>query len=83
MQGAAAALVDSRTRRIVPGAAFVLHKNSLKVAAYLEAVEDGCVSVLNQWTSVCTTNTFVAGEGGRSVRDWASPQSLCNLCLWL
>ena len=28
------------------------------------------------WMSMCTTNTFVTGEGGRSVRDWASPQSL-------
>ena len=27
------------------------------------------------WTSVCTTNTFVAGEGRRSVRNWASPLS--------
>ena len=99
MQGAAAALVDSRTRRILPGGECLcgepphlervdqlrelrLHSERFSQVGRVPRSSRGRLS-FSQWTSVCTTNTFVAGEGGRSVRDWASPQSLCDLCLWL
>ena len=36
----------------------------------------GVSGMATLWMSVCATNTFVAGEGGRSVRDWVSPPSL-------
>ena len=86
MQSAAEALVDSHTHRIVPVGEWrttaCMEKRNTSWSE-LCASSDGNLSRRLNTSSVegglfsgraCATNTFVAGEGGRNVRDWVSPQ---------